>query len=99
MYAATAYGATDDRPARTRLSTTRTRPNVATTSASHSPAELREVLDSRTAGRENMRLATIAPAAPPATCAATYPPVSRRDSVPPAHAARDTTGLRCPPDT
>src|SRR5262245_50260632 len=71
MYAPTANGAIEGRRDRTTPKTTSSNPNVATTSLVHSPPELLARLDSSTAGRENIVLATIAPAIPPTTCAPT----------------------------
>ena len=50
--------------------TTTTSPNVATTSASQRSAPVRRVVDSSTAARSNIRLATTTPTRPPATWAA-----------------------------
>src|SRR5579872_7173440 len=57
MYAATAKGATDARPVRTTAKMTTTRPNVATTSASHSGPDERVFVDDSKVGRANMALA------------------------------------------
>jgi hypothetical protein len=50
---------------------TSSRPTVATTSESHSAGEDRSVVESSTAGSSNIRLASTAPAQPPATWAST----------------------------
>ena len=67
MYAPTAKGAALARPLRTTPNMTRSRPNVATTSLSHSPGLLRTWLEALTAGRENMTLAMITQTTAPAT--------------------------------
>jgi hypothetical protein len=69
IYAPTANGAAPPRPPRVVPNTTRSRPNVATTSASHKPALLRTWLEMDTAGNENIRLATTTPAPAPVTWA------------------------------
>src|SRR5258707_12593371 len=68
MYAATANGAAEARPERTTPNTTRTSPNVATTSPRKCAPVARWCVDHVTAASPNMRLATIAPSAPPRTC-------------------------------
>src|SRR5689334_6373795 len=67
MYAATAV---ETRLAGARAMTS-TRPAVATTSAIHWPAPPRAFAAHCTAGRSNMRLASAAPSAAPASWAAT----------------------------
>ena len=52
-------------------------PTVATTSDNHNAPDDRVVVDSSTAGRSNIRLATIAPRQPPMIWATMYRPVSR----------------------
>ena len=52
-----------------------------------------------TAGSANIRFAATAPAMHPATCAGRYAPASRQDSPPKKASAKDTTGLKWPPET
>ena len=52
-----------------------------------------------TAGSANIRFASTAPAVQPATCAGRYAAASRQDSPPKAASAKDTTGLKWPPET
>ena len=51
--------------------TTSTRPMVATTSPRSCPPPARSWVETETASRSNIRLATITPSTPPTTCAAT----------------------------
>ena len=69
MYAPTANGAIAARPARTSAKISTTRPEVARASESHKPADERSVVETDTAGRSNIRLASTAPSAPPASWA------------------------------
>ena len=69
MYAPTANGASAARPARTSAKISTTRPKVARASDSHSPPAERSVVEIDTAGRSNIRLASTAPSAPPASWA------------------------------
>ena len=66
MYAPTANGAADPRPERATPKIDEQQPAVATASASQSPPPDRVLVDHSTAGSENIRLARIAPAMPPA---------------------------------
>src|SRR5262249_36667327 len=77
-----AHAERDGRPERPTPKRTSSKPNVATTSPSHRSPPERVCVDSVTAERPNIRLATITPAHPPTTCAPTYTPASR-DEVPP----------------
>src|SRR6478735_6763564 len=69
IHTPTANGTAAARPVRTQPWITSRRPNVATTSDSHKAAEDRDVVDHWTAGRSNIRLATIAPRQAPTTWA------------------------------
>ena len=98
MYAPTANGATDARPERTTPKMTRTRPKVATTSASQSGPDERVLVDASKVGRANMALASSAPPSAPADLGADV-----ADGVPGRDAAEEpvgegTTGLKCAPD-
>ena len=55
--------------------------------------------DRLTAARANIRFASTAPPAHPATCAGRYAAASRHRRPPNAASAKDTTGLKWPPDT
>jgi hypothetical protein len=74
IHPATATGASAPRPdrasAKMTRTRTRTRPAVATTSPIHRCGAERSVLETETAGRANIRLASTAPPAAPAVCAA-----------------------------
>ena len=61
----------DDEAGEEPGATPRSSPKVATTSASHSPPELRLLVASSTAGSENIRLATTTPTAAPTNWAPT----------------------------
>src|SRR2546423_15513166 len=66
MYPATANGAADARPERTTPRMTMSRPNVATTSPTHSPLVDRAWVERLMGSRSNMMLAITAPTQPPA---------------------------------
>ena len=71
MYAPTANGATAARPERTTPKMTSSSPSVATNSPSQSAPDERVCVETLTAARSNIRLATIAPTHAPTTCATT----------------------------
>ena len=98
MYPPTANAAADARPARTTPRITSRRPNVATSSPSQMPAPERTCVESVTAGRSNMRFATIAPTHAPIVCAITYTLPSRVLMPPSSRSASVTTGLKCAPE-
>jgi hypothetical protein len=93
MYPPTATATQSRRPARIVPMMTRTRPAVATTSASQIPVPERSVVAIVTAGCSNMRLATTAPTTPPATWAATTAARYRAGSPEPRCWTTLTTGL------
>jgi hypothetical protein len=65
IHPATATGASAPRPDRASAKMTRTRPAVATTSPIHRCGAERAVLETETAGRANIRLASTAPPTAP----------------------------------
>ena len=69
MYAPTAKGASAARPAGASAKISTTSPKVATASDSQRPPPERSLPEMVTAGRSNIRLATTAPTAPPASWA------------------------------
>ena len=71
MYAPTANGTIAERPVRTMPKMTNSRPIVATNSPSQSPPDERVCVDTLTASRSNIRLATMAPTHAPTICAIT----------------------------
>src|SRR3984957_8379596 len=74
-------------------------PNVATTSERKWPALARWCVEMLTAARENMRLATTAPNEHPATWEKRYAVALRQVIPPKAASTKETTGLKCAPDT
>ena len=69
MYAPTAAGAIEPRRVRASEKITRSRPSVATTSASRCASEARCLVEMLIAASANIAFAVIAPAMQPLTCA------------------------------
>ncbi len=99
MYAATAAGIDRARPPRSRPTTSRISPAVATASPSHRCPPDRSWVDSLSSGLANMASASTAPPIAPAVCAGTYTATSRSAGPaaprrPEYQADRVTAGLR-----
>src|SRR6516164_9800769 len=88
-----------DRPERAKAKITSNRPSVATTSERKCAGEARCLVEISMAALENMTLATTAPKMQPATWAGRYAAASRHESPRKAASTKDTTGLKCPPET
>ena len=99
MYAPTAAGADLDRPERARAKITSSRPSVAMTSDRKWAADARCLVESSNAALENIRLASTAPLTQPAVCAGRYAAASLHERPPKPASTKDTTGLKCPPET
>src|SRR5579859_4245704 len=82
MYAPTAAAADRPRPARASAKITTISPRVATISDRKCAGVARCLAEMLTAARPNIRLASTAPPAHPATCAGRYAAASRQDSPP-----------------
>src|SRR5437764_15293906 len=98
MYSPTSQG-TEARVKRTPARMVVTRPNAATTSASHCAQPVLVLSEASHSGIANLACAIKVPAMPPATCAATYSSASRAVRSRFSANTRVTAGLKCAPET